>query len=134
MHDTLTLSLVVGLTLGDCDFEDRYACTWHNVKGTDDFNWKIISGATGTTGTGPTNDHTTSSAAGNSLSIPLSIPQIVLAQYYAFYCQHCAQTSWQAFLLYLRLFMTKRVACKHINFLVGNRNLGVKALFTPSHC
>lgn len=49
---------------GDCDFESSYFCDWYNNEQDDEFDWKMISGSTGSTGTGPTSDHTTNSTTG----------------------------------------------------------------------
>ena len=49
---------------GSCDFEHGL-CTWTNSKG-DDFDWIQKTGSTGTTGTGPSSDHTLHNAEGTA--------------------------------------------------------------------
>lgn len=50
---------------GSCDFEDD-TCTWTNARGTvDDFDWTRQNGETGSSNTGPNNDHTQGTLKGN---------------------------------------------------------------------
>lgn len=55
------------LISGNCDFDDGTMCTWVNLR-TDDFDWLIGSGGTGTTFTGPSSDHTQGSSSGGGQS------------------------------------------------------------------
>ena len=48
---------------GTCNF-DTDICTFTNVQNSDDFDWIRNSGATGSTNTGPTQDHTHGNAQG----------------------------------------------------------------------
>ena len=48
-----------------CDFEASNLCEWKNDQ-TDNFNWIWKTGSTSTSNTGPTNDHTTNTATGNT--------------------------------------------------------------------
>ena len=58
------LQCAVLILTGDCDFESKYLCDWFNDEENDEFDWRVISGKTGSTGTGPTSDHTTNSTTG----------------------------------------------------------------------
>ena len=58
------LLCAVLILTGDCDFESKYLCDWFNDEENDEFDWRVISGKTGSTGTGPTSDHTTNSTTG----------------------------------------------------------------------
>ncbi|XP_077978861.1 MAM and LDL-receptor class A domain-containing protein 1-like [Glandiceps talaboti] len=58
----------------NCDFEQSM-CTWTQEL-TDDFDWTRKTGATYTTGTGPSYDHTTSSEDGYYVYIEASSPRV----------------------------------------------------------
>ncbi|XP_055957692.1 MAM and LDL-receptor class A domain-containing protein 1-like [Patella vulgata] len=59
----------------DCDFE-KDTCTWTQAKD-DIFDWNRAQGPTGTSFTGPTNDHTTQSRKGWYMYIETSAPRVV---------------------------------------------------------
>ncbi|XP_013393210.1 MAM and LDL-receptor class A domain-containing protein 2-like, partial [Lingula anatina] len=62
------------ITAGACTFE-KDLCTWVNDLTGDDFDWVEGSGATGSTGTGPSTDHTLGTAAGKYRYIEASSPR-----------------------------------------------------------
>ncbi|XP_066300036.1 MAM and LDL-receptor class A domain-containing protein 1-like [Branchiostoma lanceolatum] len=59
---------------GDCDFEYG-PCTWSNIQTGDDFDWTEGQGSTGTSGTGPTADHTTQNDQGTYMFTETSSPR-----------------------------------------------------------
>ncbi|XP_035658189.1 MAM and LDL-receptor class A domain-containing protein 1-like [Branchiostoma floridae] len=59
---------------GDCDFEYG-PCTWSNTQTGDDFDWTEGQGSTGTSGTGPTADHTTGNDQGTYMFTETSSPR-----------------------------------------------------------
>ncbi|GFR70351.1 MAM and LDL-receptor class A domain-containing protein 1-like [Elysia marginata] len=60
----------------ECNFDNGDACSWTNVQSVDDFDWTFNKGTTNSTGTGPTKDHTSgSAAAGGYIYIEASSPQ-----------------------------------------------------------
>ncbi|XP_019632083.1 PREDICTED: MAM and LDL-receptor class A domain-containing protein 2-like [Branchiostoma belcheri] len=63
----------IGASSGNCDFEGG-PCTWSNTQVGDDFDWTEGYGSTGSTGTGPSIDHTTSSDQGKYMFIESSAP------------------------------------------------------------
>ena len=52
------------LPLGVCTFEASTVCGYSTPEGTKGFKWGRASGATSSTGTGPSNDHTYKSRRG----------------------------------------------------------------------
>ena len=66
---------------GDCDFENTYLCSWHNVKDSDDFDWKLKSGATSSSGTGPSLDHTTNTTAGIKAILHFTTVRLSVCRY-----------------------------------------------------
>jgi len=70
---------------GSCDFESGM-CTWTNDLTGDDFDWLRVNGATDSTGTGPTVDHTFGSDKGKRLLpcdesqrlLPVAVPRSCL--------------------------------------------------------
>ncbi|ESO97870.1 hypothetical protein LOTGIDRAFT_152977 [Lottia gigantea] len=58
---------------GSCDFESN-TCSWSNSK-VDDFDWVQGKGKTGSSGTGPSTDHTTGNATGTYMFIETSKPR-----------------------------------------------------------
>ena len=55
---------------GSCDFE-KGLCAYQNELVDDDFDWERNTGHTGSIGTGPSSDHTTGSAVGKKILLPL---------------------------------------------------------------
>ncbi|CAF0741635.1 unnamed protein product, partial [Brachionus calyciflorus] len=60
---------------GDCDFETSEFCSWSNSKD-DDFDWLLHQGATPSTSTGPSIDHTLSNANGTFIYLEASYPRV----------------------------------------------------------
>nr|XP_054757008.1 MAM and LDL-receptor class A domain-containing protein 2-like [Lytechinus pictus] len=60
---------------GSCDFEDGL-CGWSQEVQNDVFDWLRTSGSTPSGGTGPSQDHTTGSAAGYYVYFETSLPSI----------------------------------------------------------
>ena len=61
--------------IGGCDFENGL-CTWTNAQSGDDFDWMVGKGATGSSFTGPSNDHTLNNQVGHYLFIEASRPEL----------------------------------------------------------
>jgi len=60
---------------GNCNFEQG-TCGWELEASYDDFNWEMAQGTTGSTGTGPDNDHTLNTAAGHYVYVEGSSPRV----------------------------------------------------------
>jgi hypothetical protein len=55
-----------------CTFDDPSMCGWRNIAG-DNFDWTRSSGRTGSSGTGPSNDHTYGTNQGEGYCNPTSM-------------------------------------------------------------
>ncbi len=64
LNNNLTCSILAaaiqGAVVADCDFDNGVLCdTLRQVTGSDNFDWSIGRGSTGTSNTGPSGDRTT---------------------------------------------------------------------------
>lgn len=67
--DDIYMSGTSCLGLADCSFEDANTCSWTQSK-SDNFDWLVNSGTTGSVNTGPRADHTLGTPSGQfSLSL-----------------------------------------------------------------
>ena len=85
--DDIYMSATSCLGLAGCDFEDGSTCSWTQSK-SDDFDWLVNSGTTGSMHTGPSADHTLRTPAGQFLLFSLSCPSQLFSVSYLslFFC------------------------------------------------
>ncbi|KAK0068562.1 MAM and LDL-receptor class A domain-containing protein 2, partial [Biomphalaria pfeifferi] len=58
-----------------CNFDQGNTCSWTQMATGDTFDWTLQKGSTTSIGTGPSNDHTTNSGAGQYIYIETSTPR-----------------------------------------------------------
>ena len=64
-RDVWFLKHVLYLSQGNCNFDAGTMCSWRNLR-TNNFDWLIGSGKTGSQYTGPSSDHTQGSSTGQT--------------------------------------------------------------------